>query len=363
MSRDRTIYLIIVVVAIIVVGSIAYTTLMQKPPVGEHGPVTVTDFRGKQVIVDPSKVDRVVVIGSYWVETVCVLGCSDRIVGVDKYTPYNFYVPESVKNVTTVGSIYSGLDIETILSLEPDLVIMDIGYGKAEEYIAQLEEANVTVIGIFCTCFNDQIKAIEIIGKALGADDRASQLINYMQNWYNQLRDKVKNLSTEQKPRVVVVSAYALVKKGEIQLYANTSFGKMVEELGAINIALQKFPSEKWPKINEETLLSWNPDIIIFLGSSNYVAQAVNVSVTQEPWTMLKAVKEDRVYGIVIYNSKGAFLNWGPRIIIGYMQMAVVVHPDIYSDLDWVSEAKSFLENFYGITLSEEEIASSMIRP
>jgi len=320
--------------------------------------VEVRDLSGKLVKVR-LPVKRVVVLQPYWAEVVVALGAGDKIVGIGKWVKYDSYLPESVRSKPSVGSLFSGVNVEEVAALKPDVVITDYGYGKANEVISKLEGMGIPVIRLFCRSFNDQLKAISIIGKVLGAQSRAEELIKFMKSKYDLVREDV--LKAPSKPRVVMLSAYGLLK-GYLSTYANTSWGRLVEEAGAVNLALQKFPSKSWPKIGFETLAKWDPDVLIIVGSKDDLIPALDKVLSDKRFSILKAVKDGRVYGVPTFEGLGAVLDWGPRIVIGYEYVAKLLHPSACSNIDWRADAAYLIKHFYGVDVPEQAFVAYSIR-
>jgi ABC-type Fe3+-hydroxamate transport system substrate-binding protein len=75
----------ILLVVLIVAGISAGVLFTQFWPSAPSGPkyTTVVDMTGKAVNV-PAPVSKVVVLQSYWAEVACLLGGSDKIVGISK---------------------------------------------------------------------------------------------------------------------------------------------------------------------------------------------------------------------------------------------------------------------------------------
>ena len=319
--------------------------------------IVIKDFRGKLVKIK-QPIERVVVLQSYWAEVLVALGAGDKVVGVGKYVKYDAYLPEGVRSKPSVGSTFSGINIEEVIALKPDVVITDFGYGKADEFIPKLEELGIPVVGLFCRSFSDQLKAVELLGKVVGAEGKAEELINFMKSRYELVLSKVADVAS--KPKVVALSASGILK-GYLSTYANTSWGRMIEEVGAINIALHEFPSKSWPRIDFETLAKWDPDVILLIGSKGSIVPALDKVRSDNRFSILKAIKEGRVYAIPAWSSLGAVLDWGPRVVVGYEYLAKLLHPEACGNINWRADMVYLLKHFYGIDVPQQAFSAYSI--
>lgn len=326
-------------------------------PTSEEKGLVVVDFRGKTIkLKEPAK--RIVVLSSYWAEVLVALNAGDKIVGIGSYVAYDEYLPDSVRSKPIVGSIFKGVNIEEIVALEPDVVVMDYGYGKADEIIEQLESMGIPVIGLFMKSFNDELKAIEVLGKVVGAEDKAEELEKFMLERYEELTKRAQSIPEEKKLRVVMVSGTSILKGGTLTVYANTSWGRALEDVGAVNIALREYPDTSWVKIDMETLISWDPDVIVITSSVPKIQDILDKVANDTLWQGLRAFKEGRIYVIPCWSKIGGILDWGPRDIIGREYLATILYPNVYSDIDWRKDMEVLLEKFYGIFIPMQAFAS-----
>jgi len=354
-------FLTTLIIVLVIAGAYAATLLniLNKPTTvavtqtstqvaGVEGHITIEDMVGKTVKV-PVAVRRVIALQSYWVEVTHLLGAGDKIVGIERYAVDSVWVPNYLKNKTVVGDVFSGINVETVISLKPDVVITDVGYGKAEEIVKSLEDLGIPVVRIFCQSFDDQLEAIRIIGTVLGVPDKAEELINYLKNRFSIIKDITSKIPEERKPRVLMLSS---IKEGLVTVYSNSTWGRAVEDVGGINIALREFPTQAWPKVNIEKVLAWDPDMIIVVAFNPSTLEQTIKALKEPPWNMTKAVRNGKIYGVLAGGRyREAFLDWGPRMLIGYMQLARIIQPEYFKDLDWRKEADELLTRFYKMRL------------
>jgi len=319
--------------------------------------IIVTDFRGKKIVFE-KPVERIVVLESYWAETLLAIGAGKLIVGIGKWVKYDEYLPEYIRTKPAVGSLFTGVNVEEIAALKPDVVIMDIGYGKAGEITAKLEQMGIKVVGLFIHNFQDEIRAIKILGEITGHKSQAEELSNYLLSHYKEIMAIAETINN--KLTAVMISGYSLVK-GSIMLYSNTSWGHTVEEAGAINLALQHFPNEKWPKIDFETLASWNPDVILVTSSVDSINTVIQKIKSDPKWQALKAYKAGRIFIVPCWSSIGGVLDWGPRNIIGIEYIASLIYPNVYKNINWRADAEYLFTHFYHEFIPMQAFASYSI--
>jgi iron complex transport system substrate-binding protein len=343
-STKLNLTILIAVVAMAAVGT--YFLSVHSGLFASAGAFNITDMSGRTVYI-PANVERVVVLNSYWNEITCCLGASDRIVGIDKYSLASVYIPSIVKNQTVVGDLFSGISIETLIALHPDLVIMDYGYGKTGDIIKSLEALNISVVTLVSNNFEDQVTAIKILGKVLSAEKSANDLALFLESKHSGLLYTATTIPTNEKPKVLICKL-DVWGQGLIYTYANSTYGTLAEELGGVNVALRDYPSQSWPKVSLEKLLAWNPDIIIVLGYDNATLKSQINSINNTSWSQLKAVQEGKLFTVKIGSKEaGAYLDWGPRMIIGEMQLAKIIQPNYYAALDQNLVVEQLFDQFY----------------
>ena len=130
---------------------------------------------GRQVsIKDAPK--RIVSLAPSCTEIIAVLGLQDKLVGITEHTDY----PPEVLNLPKVGS-YVNLNVESILSLQPDLVIATDD-GNPEEVIEKLEEFSVPVFVLKLRTYEDIENSIQRLGEFVGKSENAAKAVQQMRS-------------------------------------------------------------------------------------------------------------------------------------------------------------------------------------
>lgn len=335
----------VALVAIIAVSSVVI--LLSGGYLNGGSGVKIVDMSNRTVRMNYTA-NRVVILESYWTEIACVLGAQDKIVGIGSYVTSSVFIPDSVKNKTVVGNIFSGVNIETVLSLKPDLVIMDYGYGKAEDIVKSLEGAGIPVITLFAKNFEDIAKATVIIGQALGKAERAQSIASYINGLHSQLITNASRIPSDDRPRVLICNL-DVWKDGLIYTYSNTSWGNVVVDVGGINVAHEGFGDKSWVKVNMEQVLLWDPDIIVIVGRTQSTLSSQISSMNDTNWLSLRAVREGRVYPVLTGSyDLSSYLDWTPRMVVGELQLAACIQPSHFASFNWTSVRDQLMDGYYG---------------
>ncbi|NJE45896.1 ABC transporter substrate-binding protein [Thermococcus sp. GR7] len=311
-------------------------------------PITVTDFAGRTVTIEKPP-ERVIVLSGYWAEILCVLGVQDRIVGIGKYVPYDPYLPDDVKNKTVVGSNFKGLNWETVVGLNPDLIIIDWYGGKYAdaETIQKAEELGIPVIALTARTIEDNVEVVKLLGKVFGEEKKAGELARWMEEKLSAVKETAAQIPESERKNALLISAPKDIA-GPVTVYATGSaWASMVELIGAHNLAFDMTFDTQWPKLDLEKIIAYwgnDTDVLILTSfSQDRLEDAMNGIKNDSRWQEIKAVREGHVYGILA-GSKG-YLDWGPRIIVGLYQMANIIYPDRYQS--WESVRDELIEKFY----------------
>ncbi|ABL87408.1 periplasmic binding protein [Pyrobaculum islandicum DSM 4184] len=322
----------------------------QTPAVSRQ--IVVVDFRGKRIVL-PKPPERIVVLNSYWAEVLVALGAGDKIVGIGRYVDADEYLPPEVRKKPVVGDLFGGVNVEAVVALKPDVVVTDYGYGKADEVIKRLEEAGVPVVALFMRGTPDELKAVEVLGNLTGAVDKARELKAFMAKRFEELGAGAAKI--KERKRAVLIFGSSILAGGPLSLAANSSFGMALVEAGAVNVALEQFPNQAWPKIDMETLMRWDPDVVLIAASAEDAGRIFDKIRSDERWRVLKAYKNGEIY-LVPWGSKiGDILNWGPRGVVGREYIAEVLYPDVYA-FDWRGDLKR-LGDMYGVSIPPQAYA------
>ena len=241
--------------------------------------VSIVDSTGEEIVLT-KKPERIVSLAPSTTEILYFLGAEDRIVGRTDYCTF----PETIEKVQSVGTT-SSPNVETVLSLEPDLVVAST--HVSEEVIGKLRELGMSVAFLNeQKNFEGTYSAIENIGKLIGEEEKATEVITTMKEKVEKVSQSAKAFNQEEKIKV-----YYVVSFGEADYTAggDTFIGEILTLAGGENIAKN---IEGW-SITKEQIAENEPDIII-AGTGMNIEDMKNMDFYKD----LKAVQEGKIYEV-----------------------------------------------------------------
>ena len=330
--------------------------------------VTITDHADRTVTV-PTDPKKVAILDIYPLPSLLTvyLNSADSIVAMEpvsmnaaKAGILSQLYPD-ILNVNT--DIMNGDDVnmEALAALQPDVVF----YNAAKKDEAQqLEDAGLTAVGISATKFNyDAIKTYQEWMSLLDqiypdyAGKRGTQAGDYASQVYNDVQDKVKDVTDKQK-------VLFLYQYDDTAMVTSSSkfFGQWwCDAVGAANVA-QDVPADNMnAKITMEQVYEWNPDVIIITNFTKTTPDDLyNNAVGSDDWSSVKAVQDKRVYKMPL----GVYRTYTPGIDtpLTLEWLAQAVYPDLFSDVDVASDVRDYYNKLFGVTLTDDQI-SAMYTP
>ncbi len=250
---------------------------------------TVTDDYGRTVVI-PAQPQRVVSLSPAVTEILYALGAQDLLVGRTDFCVY----PDAALDLPSIGGI-SNLNIESILSLNPDLVISGSMVGK--KVTDQMDQMGVPMV---CVIEKPKFEAlfdnITAIGRLVGKEHEADSLIHVLGSDLRNLReaDAIEeslqdgNHSTPAEiPSVYYVVGFGA--GGNFTAGGNTFINDIIRMAGGRNIAEG---IDGW-SYSLEALMKEDPDYIIVRREDSAAFCGM------KPYNRLSAVKNGHVIGIV----------------------------------------------------------------
>ena len=270
-------------------------------------PVTVMDDFGNEVTLEKAP-ESIVSLAPVDTEILFALGAGDSVTGRTDYCNY----PEEAADVDSIGT-YMEPNMELILSKSPDLVVAS---GFIDDNIRQQLEENGTAI--FITNASDlesTEKNIETLGKLIGHDAEAEEVVKNMEDEWTDLSAELENVKEEKSAFIDIGSLYSAGPSSLLDY--------SMQMIKVENVAADA--DSAWPQLSAEAVVEANPDVYISLYSTlEDVQQTAGLS-------DLACLNEDGGFIYIDDSSvEGDMIQRpGPRYVEGLKVLAELVYPEI----------------------------------
>ena len=338
---------------------------------------TVEDVAGREVSFD-GPVERVILGEGRMIYGLApierenpfekVVGWRNDLYMNDKggYKAYVAKFPEAA-DIPFLGRLSNGtLSIETVVDLDPDVLLLPIGDKEAADEINLEQTLEGTGARIVYIDFREHIlentePSLEVLGKLFGHEDRAEAVADYWNEQMARVTDTLEEAKPEE-PDVFMYRAAGLVEC--CGTFGPNNFGLMVDWAGGHNIGSDFLPGYTGT-INAEQVLASNPDVIVITGANwsntENASDFVNVgpgaaSVADESGEVLAALMEHPAFtGSSAVANDDVHAIWhqfytSPYQFVAVQQLAKWFHPDLFADLDPDATFADFHEKFLPIS-------------
>lgn len=317
----------------------------------------VTDTLGREVVI-PAEINRILAVGCSLRE-ILSFDVADKIVGIEyrekaktdekgapqgSDLPYMLAFPELYNlPVVNVGVGGSEFNYEIIIGLNPDIIFL--GASEAQNVDNLQNKTGIPVLAVYTnpigTPEQDEMyyKSLRIMGKTLGKEERAEELINDIEAYYHDLADRTKEITDEQK-----VTAYIAGRAfyGSHGMTATDPQWPSFNLANVLNVAHELSEMSSGANIDKEVLVAWNPEVIFL---SPVSLSIIENELQTSPFKDLKAVREDKVYITLpfcwySYNKENA--------IVDAYYVGKIIYPELFQDVDLDQKGVEIFKKFYG---------------
>ena len=314
----------------------------------------VVDMAGNEVVV-PVKPQRVAVLP----DAMCTLswilmGGTDNMACITESSKGHWtnglgqYIYPEMADIP-VGAEQN---VEELMTLDPDLIITMSGDPYADLTAAYVELGLPVYTVTSEALYGDPIACISALGELYGCEERANQLIAYMNETDAYIDDVLADVEAGSGPRM-----YNTVWIKDMKAWTAGSFnGKIIDALKCQNISDDPASSTAFTM---EEILAYDPEIIIISFDDKTPEDFYNNNIEGQDWTSTTAVKNHAVYS-------------GPSMVQRWAQsfsaekflykrwMASVVYPDLFPMSETEAYIKAYLSDFYGYEIPDDVYAACM---
>ncbi len=339
-----------------IIGLLLMISLFSQPAAaGEAtGSRVVTDMAGRTLTLK-GPVNRLVT--TFKPASLCVfcLGLQGKLVGIDTDSgrdPLHRAIYPDVAHVPVVGQKSTGLNMETVVSLKPDLVIL-YAQKDGRELAGRLHALGIPAIIILPETFDSIKQTLELITRAVGSSGNDSPAAALMDEVLALVDRRLTAAAIPGKEKAYFASPRGLF---------STATGNMLQDeimtrAGLINVAhdLQGY----FQDISPEQLIRWDPDIIV-------ISQSLAASTVRR----LDAAVFQRVSAVAggaVYRFPSTLSPWdfpSPLSVLATLWMAEKAYPDHFDRNEVMTIINRFHKELFGRSLSgmNGELADGIFR-
>lgn len=322
-----------------------------EPPAAE-APTTqiVMDSLGREVEV-PLEVNRIVALSNV-PRMVVFLGLADKVVGYsgmepDKVTPqtaYAYAVKDIWADVPIVGTDAGGnTDYypEQIIAVQPDVILCGYAQEAAEQLYAQtgIPVVSVAMGKLFQEDYNE---ALRLIAKVCGVEDRAEEVINYINTCLEDLDSRTRDIPDDEKPSCLSAAATFKGAHGVEGVRVND---QVLAAVNAKDVTAGQAEGEKSMEVDLEQILAWNPDFI-FCDYGGVKLVQNNAAENPDFYAQLTAYNENRIYQ---YPSSTSYYSNVEIPLANSYFVGKLLFPERFADIDVTEKANEIFKFFLGV--------------
>jgi iron complex transport system substrate-binding protein len=320
--------------------------ITKKPPGATASEkIVIEDCIGRTVKI-PREVKRIACLYAFSGHAVTMLGRCEDIVAVSNGLKRDSLLHSICPSIleTLVPKAQGAINIEELLKAQPDLVFLPSDIVRNSPETAKLDRFDIPYLVVDYGTIKGQQFAIEMIGKAIGASERAAMYNDY----YNEIIEKV----------IIVISK--IPEDQNLHLYYSVNevlrttlnrglTADWLKIVGVENVALRekKHIYEGKNYVSLEQVLLWNPDVILANepGAREYILKS-------RQWSFLKSVQDKKVFQMPIGISR-----WGhPGSIetpLAILWTVTALYPERFRNINMFEETKNYYKKFFNYELSD----------
>ncbi len=273
--------------------------------------VEVEDALGRKFVFDLPPV-RVVTIAPGATEVVAAAGGVGLLVGISNVDTY----PPEVLSLPTFSVL--PLDVETITSLDPDLVFASNQINDPED-IDVFSALEIPVFYLDASSWDAVHTSILTAGVILDTDSTATAR-------HDSLTTRIEHLIGLTEQLETLPEGIFLISDVTSWSFGPGSYVQDIFRWAGISSLTDSFDTPA-PKLSDEFVLLSDPDIILGTFGDDFTPD--DILEHHPTWKTLSAYRNGRIYSV----EADPILRPGPRNVLAAYQIAEIAHPQLFITL------------------------------
>ena len=312
----------------------------------------ITDSEGREVEI-PEKVESIVCLNVGALRYTCYMQAQDLVIGVEDYEKeqsisrgYNYVNFELFQDLPVVGNNGEHYP-EEIISADPDVIVMSAYDDSDADSLQEKTGIPVVVVpGSDSMMDEGAYETFRIMGELYGKEDRAQELIDYMDSIKEDLETRTADVAEEDKLTAYVAG---VSYKGAHGFEGTEAGYGPFAAINAKNLADETGQTGPFD-IDLEQVLAWDPDVI-FVDFNGLDLVNEDYASNPEYYEQLTAVQEGRVYSQISFRSSASNLD---TALADTYYAASVLYPEQFADVDPEEKAAEIFEMLLGENFYED---------
>lgn len=324
---------------------------------------SVIDMGGREVAV-PESIRRVF--------------CSNPIGTVDVYAldpdvlvGWNFrpvadnrkYVPEVYLNLPPLG-VWMGAGAtpndEEIVRQNPDAILC---YWTADDVGRDMADGVRDETGVPTLLIDYDIRSCaemyRYIGPLLGCDDRAEELAVYCDEKLDYIRACAARIPDSERKSIYIAQGVGGLSTDPVGSMHVADVLDLINTRNVVDLPGTVGQGMGMPSVNLEQIIMWDPDAVLVSEYTMSDSESSNLyrEIIDDPnWRNVPCVREGSVYRLP--QSPFAWFGRPPSVmrLLGSLLVLKLLHPAYTTDIDIVTETRTFYKTFLRIDLDDETL-------
>ena len=312
--------------------------------------VTVTDCAGRTVEV-PKDPQSICCVCPFSGPIIVMCGYGDRVTtACNNMTRSNLLTMICPRIADAVVVKSSGsVNGEAVLEYDTDLIFVNDGTYETPDERAKLDALGVPYVVVGFDDLESQLDAMLVIGRALGAEEKAQSYVDWCRGVYADVQDALSGDLGEP------VDLYHAVNEAVRTDYAGSICDEWITMTNVNDVSLSADLTVEGSKAYTtlEQIYTWDPDVIICneAGVDDYI-------LSDEKWAGLRCVRDGAVYQIPVGISRMGHPT-STETPLALMWLANLLYPERY-EIDFAQTLKDYYLRFYDFEI-DDDMAQAII--
>ena len=250
----------------------------------------------------------------------------------------------------------STVNTEELMKLQPDVVFYN---ASRKELGEALRKAGFSAVAISVNkweynCIETLNNWIALLSQLFPENDKTQIVEDYSRKMYDLVQERVSTIPEEDREQAFFLYQYS---DSNLLTSGKKFFGQWwADAIGVKNVA-EELSTDNSVAVNMEQIYAWNPSLIFITNFTTADENALyHNTVGTYNWSVVDAVENQRVYKMPL----GMYRSYTPGVDtpVTLLWLAKTAYPHLFEDIDIIQETKTYYQEVFGITLTDDQAAS-----